>query len=103
MSATDDAKNPTTQSDPKVQNISQSIDHHPGWDVVTCCQIPAGSILVLRLGDPSTGYVPSPDVEKNIRERFEAAFKEAGVTVPIVTVPYSVGWHAVHANKPEKA
>lgn len=102
MSETDNSENLPTKQDPQVQNVSQSINHHPGFDGVTSCQVPAGSILVLRLGDPATGYVPSPETEKNIRERFEAAFKKVGVDVPIVTVPHSVGWHVVLPRQPGK-
>ena len=48
-----------------------------------------GSVVIAKLGDPSTGWIPPPEVEKKFMEVWEAAMKERGLTGKVTCIVWS--------------
>ena len=68
----------------------------PSVENVSALKVPHDSLLVLKLGSPDNGWLPSPEMEQEVKARFEAALKERGYAVTVVTVPYWVEIQMLH-------
>lgn len=71
--------------------------------VVTKYKLDPHEVLVVKLGDPACGYIPSPEVEARVLEMFEAVLKGAGIPNQVLVYNYAIDLTQVAAAGNEPA
>ena len=78
--------------------VAYLADVPPAVESLQRLDVKDGDIVLVRIGDPETGWIPGKEHEDRARELFEQAFKDSGVKATVIVYHYAVSIETIRAD-----